>query len=536
MILRKPYALLIKNFKLIHAAMTLFMAYILYKTLNVLSAFNEYFSSQTGLIGGNLVEKTYSPFMFVAPILIIILTMVLFSVMLVKQKPSSLYIVTIVVYIFATVMFGISKSTLLNMEINILDVRAIKIVRDFTTMSFMAQLYPLVKSLVRAVGFDIREFDFGKDLAELEIEEADSEEFEVNVSVDTNKMKRGVNYQKRNLKYIYRENKFLINIAIAIIVLIIGLIIGVGMLTRGTTKAINSTFQISNFSMKVTNAYVTRKDYRGNELPNLNEKMSLIVIPFNVKNNSSKDKGFLTANIELDIGEHKFRNSITYRDSVYDLGYVYNGEDIKGGELAYKSFIFEVPTSYLNEDIKLRFITSINIKGTDLVPTYITIPIRLNDLDKAKQAINIEKNQDIDLKDTVLGKSNLNISNIEVGYRFKIDYNYPVINDEIISSYEYLYAPLNDNIRRSLLKVSATYDAAESSNVSNLADLINNYGVLKYTINDKNKSLNTTARVMPTRTKNVKTVYIAVPSEVENATNAILELKIRNNIYEYKIK
>ena len=194
MILRKPYAILIKNFKLLHAVMTAFMAFIMYKTLNVISIYNEYFALNQALIGEDLASTAYSTFMYVAPIIIIIITLILFWVMIVKKKPSKLYIFTMIIYIYTLVMFFIGKSTMLKMEELILDVRTIKIVRDLTTLSMILQIFPLIKSFVRAVGFDIREFDFGKDLAELEIDETDNEEFEVNVSLDTNKVKRGVNY------------------------------------------------------------------------------------------------------------------------------------------------------------------------------------------------------------------------------------------------------------------------------------------------------------------------------------------------------
>ena len=45
MILRKPYAFLIRHFKLIHLILTVLLAYILYKTNKLLSFFNQYLSS-----------------------------------------------------------------------------------------------------------------------------------------------------------------------------------------------------------------------------------------------------------------------------------------------------------------------------------------------------------------------------------------------------------------------------------------------------------------------------------------------------------
>ena len=535
MILRKPYAFLIKNFKLFHLIMTILMAYVFYKTWTILSVFNDYFASGTALIGSNASETTYTFMLFFIPIFIVIFSLILFWVMVVKKKPSSLYIVTIIIYIFSIVMFGMGKSTLLNMEINVLDVRLIKMTRDLTTIAFIAQLYPLVKSLVRAVGFDIKQFDFGKDLAELEIEEADSEEFEVNVSVDTNKVKRGFNFRKREFRYLFVENKVLIILSSIVILAIIGGITAFFMLRHGVIKNIGESFSTNGFTYKVTNAYVTRKDYKGNDL-NLNEKMSLVVVPFEVKNNGTVDKGFLTANIMLDIGDHRFRNSITYRDSVSDLGVVYNGENIASKTTEYNVFIFEVPTNYINDNMELKVITSLNTKGNDLIPTYITVKINASNIDKKGDALTINNGEDVDLSKTVLKKSTLNITESAIAKRFKIDYKYKVSDTESADSYEYLYAPLDTNISKSLLKISGTITLDETVNFSDLYDVINTYGVIKYTVGNQTKTLYTLNKVNPSYTKSSKTIYIGVPSEMEKSDSITLVLNIRNKEYTYKIK
>ena len=535
MILRKPYAFLIKNFKIIHAVITLLMGYVFIKTLNVLSIFNEYFVSDVPLMGQDTSSITYPNILFVASGAIIVLSVILLWVMIIKKKPKFVYIVNIVIYIAVIVMFALGKSTMLDMEINIVDVRASKAIRDLTTFVFLAQIFPLAKNFVRAVGFDIKQFDFGKDLAELEIEEKDNEEFEVNVSVDTNKMKRGFNYTKRNLRYAIKENKVLVIIASGIFLLIVAAITLIAIFSRNSYKKMNTSFTVSNFNFKITNAYITRKSYSGNELTGLNEKMSLLVIPFEVKNNSSLDKNFLTANIMLDIGNHRFRNSTTYRDGVYDLGTVYNGEEIPGKTTESKAFIFEIPTSYVGRSMKLHFITAISIKGKDLIPTYVTVPIKTVDLDKENEVINIPTNEEVDLSKTILKNTKFTIKNAELAKRFKIDYVYP-LGKENIDSYEYIYAPLDTNIDRSLLKLSYNATIDEKINLKNMYELITDYGTLKYTKDGKVKYVTSLPKVDPSKLKSNDILYIAVPSEALEAESVSLLFEIRNNNYEYVIK
>ena len=535
MILRKPYAILIKNFKLIHAVLTFLMGYIIYKTFNVMSIFNDYFVSQKMLIGENVAATAYDSFLFIAPILVIILSLVLLVVMIIKKKPFTLYIAIIAIYLSSFVVLTMGKSTLLDMEVNILDVRLIKLVRDFTTMIFIAQIYPLIKSFVRTIGFDIKKFDFGKDLAELEVTEADNEEFEVSVNVNTNKMKRGLNFQKRNLRYVYKENKVLIWLAIILFVIITSTVIGLSILLNQIKYTnMNVKFNISGFNFKITNAYVTRRDYEGKILNNLNDQMSIVIIPFEVTNNNIQDKGFLTAHIELDIGEHIFRNKTLYRDSLFDLGYVYDNDIIKTKTTEYRTFMFEVPTNYLKDNMYLKIETSIDVKGKNIIPTYITIPIKAVDLDKFISTENINQNENIEIKSANVNKSIININAVEIAKRFKLEYSYKNGGD-ILPSYEYLYAPLNTNIDMNLMKIVNNVEIDEMINFSSLYDLIKAYGEIDYVIDNATKTLKTITKVNSSHSKKDE-LYVTVPAEIENAQSIDLVLNIRNYKYVYKIK
>lgn len=535
MILRKPYAILIKNFKLIHGILTALMGYILFKTFNIMSIFNEYFVSGKALIGENISASVFNTFVFVAPIIIIVLSLVLLVVMLVKKKPFTLYIAIIGIYVASLVILIMGKNTLLDMEVNILDIRVIKLVRDFTTMIFIAQIYPFIKSFVRTIGFDIKKFDFGKDLADLQVTENDNEEFEVNVSINTNKMKRGYNFRKRNLKYIYKENKVLIWLAIILFIFIVGIVIALSIFLNSIKyTSMNESFNVSGFNFKITDAYITRKNYKGDILTDLNDEMSMLVIPFTVKNNNTQDKGFLTAHIELEIGNHIFRNNTLYRDQLFDLGSVYDGEIINSKNIEYKTFMFEIPTNYLKDNMYLKITTSITIKGKDLIPSYITIPIKAVDLDKTMGVIEINPNEETKLSSNNLGNSTINISDIELSRRFRIDYNYKIGN-EVIPSYEYLYAPLTTNVNMSLLKITNTYNLDETISLNSLYDLINTYGYINYTNNGVSKILRTINKVNPTHTKNNE-LYLSIPTDMETADNISLILDIRNYQYVYKIK
>ena len=73
--------------------------------------------------------------------------------------------------------------------------------------------------IIRVLGFDIKKFNFTKDIQELNIEDIDSEEVEVNVNIDTKNIIRDINRRKRELGYWIKENLLFSIILISVILI-----------------------------------------------------------------------------------------------------------------------------------------------------------------------------------------------------------------------------------------------------------------------------------------------------------------------------
>lgn len=538
MILRKPYAFLIKNFKLIHAIITAFMVYFFYKSIAVMSFFGEYILSDQNIIGEETSSSLFTGMMFLLPLLVIILSIVLLVVMVVKKKPYVLYVVNILIYAYAVIMLGLARSTVSTMEVMLVDIRTIKLIRDLNMISMCLQLYPILKSFIRTVGFDIKKFNFGEDLAELEIEEKDNEEFEVNVNIDTNKMKRGMNSKNRIFKYIYAENSFLINMVAIVFVLIVCALTTYGIYKYNETTPYNKSFNISGFAVKVLETYSTRLDYKGNVLSNLNDRKSLIIVSIDIKNNNKLNKQFPTVNVPLVIGNHKFYPDGTYRDSLIDIGSVYDSEIINSGDESKKLLVYQVPTTYLTHAIDLKFISSIDIKGKELIPTYVTVPVSLTDLDSDTKTTSITLSNENSLSTSILGDSKFTINSVDMSSRFKVDYKYCVTTSSCVDSYEYLLAELNTNKDKSLMKISGnvTY-SSDVTAFSSLYDLFNYFGAVKYDVDGQTKTINSGLnKINPTFLKSNTTIYVSIPREAETSSHVSLLFRIRNQQYEYVIK
>ena len=173
MILRKPYALLIKYFKVIHLFVCFIIGYLIYKTSSVLNFFNTYTSSVESVVGQSTIRVLLSGVSIVLPLLIVIIAVAIIYLMRYKKKPVLFYIITILSYLFTTGVFYYAKNVLNSMYIQVVDIRIALLVRDLVTAVMILEWFTLIIFAVRATGFDIKKFNFGQDLEDLNIDEGE---------------------------------------------------------------------------------------------------------------------------------------------------------------------------------------------------------------------------------------------------------------------------------------------------------------------------------------------------------------------------
>ncbi len=99
MIVRKPYAFLIKNFRIIHGILFLMLIYIGIRSLKIYSFFDSYAKNHYFTPSANLVSNHINIFMFVAAVLIILFSAAIFYLLSVKKKNRSIYLFLCLYYI-----------------------------------------------------------------------------------------------------------------------------------------------------------------------------------------------------------------------------------------------------------------------------------------------------------------------------------------------------------------------------------------------------------------------------------------------------
>ena len=535
MILRKPYAFFIRYFKLFHAIMAVLVAFLLYRTFTIYNFFRAYvidYSSALNELSPRFLLNMYS---FVMVLGVIILTIILLSVMIYKKKPKKLYVYNLIVYILVIVLFGITSPVLRDISASILDLRFSSALRDFFMIAMFIQVVSLVLFIVRATGFDIKQFDFGTDLQQLDINEQDSEEIEVALEFDKNKVNRQIRYNLRQLKYVYGENKFLINTVtvIALVILAFTIYFNVGIYTASYKQG--NSFSASGVVMSVRDTYLTDEGPIGN---NITDNM-VVVVRIDVKKEYGNNKVLNTGLATLRIGDESYGQNVNYAKELYDLGTAYTNQELTD---EFKSYIltFAIPKEDADKDMVLKFNDDVSYVKGELGAKNIMVtlnPVLLEETSE-KQSAKIGENLLFD--DSVLVDAGLKIDNYEINDKFRLNYKYCYATDKCLDSYEYVTPTATGNYIKTLMKLKAdfTIDKNINSNqITSFNDFLNTFASINYRINNTWFSKNiSTQSILPKVSTDRSNYYIEVPNDVKQASEINLTFNVRGNTYKYILK
>jgi hypothetical protein len=500
--------------------MAIFMGYLLYKTNAIASFLSEYMSSVATRITSDVTNSLFNPLLFFSIFLIIIATLIILVLMKIKDKPVKFYLYNIATYVFLIIYYYIAFNIIKSLETGLVDVKTLKLLQDVATLALMIQVVGFVFVIIRATGFDIKSFNFKKDLEELNIESSDNEEFEVDMEVDTNKLKRKFNKSIRHVKYIYFENKLLINILITIIILAIALIFYLNNSVYHKTYQLNQTLKTNQFIFNIQNAYHTENDYAGKQLK---EYYQIVVIKLQVKS-LNIDRQLQTGRFYLDIDGYKYYHTDNYKDRLIDFGITYQSQTITSDFSNYL-LVFEVPSSRINKKMTLYY--------TDTDNSKIKMSITSTDLTNKQTIGTYTIGQNIDFKQSILADTSLQINSIEIDQSFKLNYNY-CIEDNCIESSEYI-RPSTKNGATYLIKINNQYSSSNTK-INTFYKFISYFGKIKYTIDGVEKVMNIPITEVNPKKAIKDATYIEITNDVVNAEEIILEFNIQNKIYQYKLR
>lgn len=423
MVLRKPYALLIKYFRLIHVILTGLMIYIIIRSNLLIRFFNNFIESGYVTNQINFAGSYINFFMYFNVFLILITCITIFFLMKTKKKPTRLYIFTILYYVFLFIMFSVMHSALVRFEIELIEATTARLYRDLSIIIIIPQLLFTILIAIRAVGFDLKKFNFNKDLQELKIEAQDNEEFEIAVDREDYKLKRSLRRTLRELRYYLLENKFIlfcIGIVIATI-LVTSIYLNVAVYNR--SYVIDQTFVSNNMRIKVTDSYLTNLSYNGTKL---SKDKYYVVVDVSLENLMTNRNTLKLENYRLLINNKIIVPTVNRNEYFLDLGTPYNKEKLAAKSENKRLLIYEVDEDLINEDIVFRVVNSITASAGDIFARYSDVTLKPKILNEVETKQTVGLNEEIKFVSPITTNSSANIKKYNITRYFKYNYNFCV--------------------------------------------------------------------------------------------------------------
>ena len=541
MILRKPYAIFIKYFKLLHIILAALSALLLYRSFTLYNFFKVYSIDYRSVMVGFSASKYISSRTFVFCFLVLVLTSILLFVMIHKNKPRSLYLYNLFIYVFVFILYYFCDSALDEVRSIVLDIKFSKALRDFSLIACILQTISLVLVVVRAIGFDLKQFDFSSDLQELDISEMDSEEIEVALKFDQDELKRNLRKNFRNFKYVYVEHKFIINMAAILVLGLSFTLIYFRVKSYTERYSQGESFSASGVTFNVQDTYILNSDSDGNKLVETDgdDPAAIIVVRFQVSGYGDDRQKLNTGLINLRIGDLSYNQSPDYAVELYDIGTAYVNQALTD-ELTTYTIAFEVSAGQANKNMSLKFNDSNSFVGGELGAKNILVSLKPVDLRKENEEVfKKELTETISFDDSVLGSSSMKIDSFEINNKFKLDYKYCYRGDKCIDSYEYVTPTATGNYFKTLMRINGNMTIDKNINNSDIYDLrsfLNTYGVIYYKVDDEWQKSRINSSLVKPKTAKTNDYFIEVPYEVKDASEIYFSFKIRNQNYKYTLK
>lgn len=520
MVFRKPYAFFIKYFRLINLVLVLLMVYFGYKMNLLHQAVNDiYLGTLTNYsnLDASYIGFTMYLLLFLISIFIIVIIMTLKR----KDKPFKDYLFNMIYNVFIVAYFLAMSNLFLTLNETVVEITDLKLYSDISLLIIVPLLYFIVKYILIVIGFDLKKFNFAKDIVEMKQSEEDNEEVEVIFDKNTYKVKRGIRRYFRELKYYALENKMFISIIVSI-VLLIGLVTLFSVNIFNSNKVSrNETFTAGNFSYKVTDIYETQYDSNYNLIK---DDSKFVIISVNVRNLNSLGSSIDFKRIRVMYGDEYSYASNYYNKYFYDLGKPYNNEVLKSGENYNYIFIFKVPSSYKSNKYELKFYDKLTVQNDETVGNYKELKCSATKLDKDRSIKEVNLNEN-----TVFNKKRYGESNITVnGYNISSSYVY--------NNGEKTVVVRDKDINNVLLildyKLNIDKEYPIYSYFDNDKDFFSNFVSIEYIYNGKERVYDSVLALDVVDGK----VMLSVPFQVKDASSISFVLNFRDTKVVYKLK
>lgn len=535
MIIKKPYAFLIKKFRWIHGILFAMLVFLAVKSINIYTFFSDYATNHYYVMSSMLASEYIDLTLFVVTILGVLVSALIYFILSLKNKDRKTYVFLCLYYIILFVYFIYMLSIFQNLQSKSLGIETVRAIRDISVIVSLPQIVFLFIICGRTLGFNLKQFDFKKDLEEMQIDTKDYEEVEVEFGKNNYKTARFLRKTLRLTKYFILENKFIVTVLASIIVLATSLAIFVNIKIYNVSYNENVEILANNVYYTVMSSYVTDKDINDNVIT---KDKKYVLIKIKANNKTTTNYNLYRETFRLELNNTMLIPTFGLDNKFIDVGKTYSPFEIKSGETKEFIIVFELDNSVNQSEFILKIknydygnFTTLEseYKDINIVPKYID-----HDEDYGKLYLPIRLN----LEETMLGKTNLVLNAYEIATTFKEKYEYCIEENNCMIN-TYIVKPISTGKGNlSVLKLRGTLDLDEdlymNKYITNLGDLLSYFGKISYRYRGKYKTASITK--IPTKLKTDEYSYVEVPSELAEANKIEIILTIRGIKYTLVLK
>ena len=527
MLIRKPYAFLIKNFRLIHGVLLALALYLGKESLDIYDFYSSYVSQHSYVPTGTLSAQYVNIWMYIICVLSFLVCLIIYYILYLKNKSRKLYFFSLLFYICLLVYFVVMAVSLKELQSAPFTVETTRVYRDVSLIFLLPQLVIIFFMFGRTIGFNIKQFEFKRDLEEMNIDVSDSEEVEVTFGSSSYKYMRGFRKFLRLSKYFFLENKLFVIILSSILVFSLSFYLFSKLNVYKDNNYEKAEFIANGLTYDITDCFITESD-RNNKI--INKGKYYLLVKAKISNKTTSKINVNRETFRLVVKDKLLYPDMALHDKFMDMGSVYKSRSIDSG-LVYDCYVvFEIDKSELESEYVLKVLTN----TAEGYKEKIVAPENLDEQhDNGSKAI---PNM-MDFSKSLLGKSTLTFSSYEIADKFMEKYTYDFDGEEKIGTYTVLPDKLSsgDNI---IMKVDSTITIDEESNLSKYisipADLYKYYGFISY--RSMGESYETKIEPKDVIFEKSKLTYFEVPSNIKNADKIELILLVRGQKYTFILK
>lgn len=530
MIIRKPYAFIIRHFKIINLVIAGCIAFLAVNATNLQQQFVDLKTSKMYTYAGAEYLINNNIFLFV--IVGLILTGLVYYLLKEKKKPTRAYLSTIAYFIGTAVLILYLKNVCNNLVNGTVTESTLSLARDASMMIRYVGFILFCIIFVRGIGFNLGQFNFSKDIREMKIVEEDSAEFEVMIGQNNYKYARGFRRFVRECKYYFLENLVYFELIGGLMIIacsIYGLYYYKTYLDRAKEEAIMT---VDGINYSVNGAYITAEDYNGNIVK---ENSKFVVVNLSLTNTLLADATLDLTKISIQSGKIEFYPTLYYNGKFYDLGVPYQEkQQLISGETTDVTLTFEVPATTNVRNWTLRIQEAVDNNGLKVLVMYRKFKITTKDIDSEDKDTVFTVGQDIKTNTVNHNMFKMNIQSFSFEEKYLIDY--ALCNSKLnCSRKSKLISPSMDSTD-SMITLNLQYtlydDAYFTKTFPTINDIFSNYATIIYTIGTK--EYQEKGRLV-TQENVDNYVFLRANRRVKDASNVMLKFDFRNQKYYLRL-